>query len=149
MKKIFQLAMGMVFVSNLAIAQNEVDALRYSQLNFGGTTARSAAMAGSFGALGADFSTLSTNPAGIGIYRRSEFTITPSFFNQSTTSNLNGTSLNDSKPNFSFGNVGIVFAHYDPDNKNGWKGFSFGFGYNRTNDFNNRIRCKGKTTTVL
>ena len=146
MKKIFQLAIGGVFLSNLAIAQNEVDALRYSQLNFGGTTARSAAMAGSFGALGADFSTLSINPAGIGIYRKSEISITPSFFNQSTTSNLNGTSLQDSKPNFSFGNVGIVLAHYNADAQNGWKGFSFGFGYNRTNDFNNRIEMQGKNS---
>lgn len=143
MKKIFQLAIGMVFLSDLALAQNEIDALRYSQTNFLGT-ARSSAMAGAFGALGGDFSTLSTNPAGIGLYRRSELTITPSFFNQSTTSDLNGTSLRDSKPNFNFGNAGMVFASYNPDEKNGWKGFSFGFGYNRINNFNNRIEMQGK-----
>src|ERR1035437_11060972 len=124
-------------------AQNEVDALRYSQTNFLGT-ARSAGMAGSFGALGGDFSTLSTNPAGIGLYRKSEITFTPSFFNQSTTSNLNGTSLKDSKPNFNFGNAGIVWASYNPDAQYGWKGFSFGFGYNRMNNFNNRIEMQGK-----
>ncbi|MBL0343571.1 MAG: hypothetical protein IPP71_23575 [Bacteroidetes bacterium] len=47
-------------------AQNEIDALRYSQSMFG-STARSLSMGGAFGALGADFSTLSTNPAGIGV----------------------------------------------------------------------------------
>ena len=51
MKKLIQLAIGGVFLSNLTFAQNEVDALRYSQLTFGGT-ARSTAMAGAFGALG-------------------------------------------------------------------------------------------------
>jgi hypothetical protein len=35
-------------------AQNEDDALRYSNTKFGGT-ARSTAMAGAFGALGSDF----------------------------------------------------------------------------------------------
>ncbi|MBI4947039.1 MAG: outer membrane protein transport protein [Bacteroidetes bacterium] len=144
MKKIFQLAAGVVFSSQLTFAQNSIDALRYSQLTLGGTTARSAGMAGSFGALGGDFSTLSANPAGIGLYRRSEFTFTPSFFNQTTSSNLNGTSLKDSKPDFNFGNIGIIVASYDPDEKNGWKGFSFGIGYNRINDFNNRIEMQGK-----
>lgn len=143
MKKVFQIAIGGMFLTNVALAQNEVDALRYSQLGFLGGTARSAGMAGSFGALGGDFSTLSTNPAGIGIYRRSEITFTPSFFNQSTTSNLNGVSLQDSKPGFNFGNAGIVLSHYNADAENGWKGFSFGFGYNRTNDFNNRTVMQG------
>ena len=35
------------------ISQNDIDAMRYSQTFFGGTS-RSKAMAGSFGALGAD-----------------------------------------------------------------------------------------------
>src|ERR1035437_9082267 len=124
MKKIFQLAIGVVFLSNTTFAQNEVDALRYSQLGFFGGTARSAGMAGSFGALGGDFSTLSTNPAGIGLYRRNEVFFTPSFFN--------------------FGSIGVVLSHYNDEIKNGWKGFSFGFGYNRTNDFNNRMQMQGK-----
>ena len=45
-------------------AQNETDALRYSQ-NFFGGTARSTAMGGAFGALGGDFSSASLLPAGI------------------------------------------------------------------------------------
>ena len=142
MKKVFQFAIGGILLSNIALAQNEVDALRYSQTNFLGT-ARSSGMAGAFGALGGDFSTLSTNPAGIGLYRQSEITFTPSFFNQSTTSNMDGTSLQDSKANFNLGNIGIVFAHYNPDAQSDWKGISFGFGYNRLNNFYNSFEMQG------
>ena len=52
-----------LMVAGATLAQNETDVLRYSQLTFGGT-ARSSAMAGSMGSLGADFSTLSMNPPG-------------------------------------------------------------------------------------
>ena len=138
MKKIFMLAMGGMFLSALSFAQNEIDALRYSQLTHSGT-ARFTAMSGAFGALGGDFSVLSTNPAGIGIYRKSEFTFTPSFFSQKTTSNFKGNMLDDYKYNVNFSNAGIVLAHYESETKNAWKGIMFGFGYNRLNNFNSRI----------
>jgi hypothetical protein len=141
MKKIFHFAIGGILLSNLSIAQNETDALRYSQTTFGGT-ARSNAMGGAFGALGADFSSLSTNPAGIAIYKKSEMTITPSFFNQTSNSNMNGASLQDSKANFNLGNMGFVFAYYNDKAESKWKGVSFGIGYNRMNNFNNRIEMQ-------
>jgi len=124
-------------------AQNEIDALRYSQLVRGGT-ARYTSMGGAFGALGGDFSVLSANPAGIGIYRRSEFTFTPSFFTQKTTSNFKGNFLDDYKYNVNFNNAGIILAYYEPEAKNAWKGISFGFGYNKLANFNNRISMSGK-----
>lgn len=134
---------GGVLLSAIAFAQNEIDALRYSQLNFGGT-ARFSSMSGAFGALGGDFSVLSTNPAGIGIYRRSEFAFTPGFFSQKTTSNFKGNRLDDYKYNVNFSNAGIVLAYYEPETKNEWKGIMFGFGYNRLNNFNQRTSMYGK-----
>ena len=56
------------------ISQNDIDALRYSQTFFGGTS-RSKAMAGSFGALGADGSCMGANPAGIGLYKKGDINI--------------------------------------------------------------------------
>ena len=146
MKIKIMLAMGGVLLSTFTFGQNEVDALRYSQIIYGGT-ARFTSMAGAFGALGGDFSTLSTNPAGIGIYRRSEFTFTPSFFHQQTTSHYNGNVIYDDKSNVNFGNAGIVLSYYEPETKNSWKGVMFGFGYNRINNFNNRISMSGKNST--
>src|SRR5580658_4983078 len=109
MKKHISTAAFLLMVAGTALAQNETDVLRYSQLTFGGT-ARSSAMAGSMGALGADFSTLSVNPAGIGVYRRSEISITPQITFQSTGSTYNGTSSDDQKMNMNLGNIGIVLT---------------------------------------
>ena len=53
-------------------AQDLVDALRYSQIQIQGT-ARSGSMGNAFGALGGDFTSVSINPAGIGLYRSGEF----------------------------------------------------------------------------
>ena len=64
-------------ISNTTVsAQNEIDALRYSTNNILGS-ARYSAMGGAFGSLGGEFSSLSTNPAGLGMYEFSEFTFTP------------------------------------------------------------------------
>lgn len=140
------LVIGGLFSALYSTAQNAIDALRYSQRNYGGT-ARSISMGGAFGALGGDFSVLSTNPAGIAIYRRSELTFTPSFFHQQTTSAYEGISLIDDKSSVNFDNGGIILSYYDSDSKNTWKGLTFGFGYNRMNNFNNRIAISGKSYT--
>ena len=129
----------------VSFAQNEVDVLRYSQLTFGGT-ARANSMAGAFGALGADFSGLSINPGGIGMYRRSELSFTPTIFSQSTSSTYNNVTGDNSKYNFNFGNAGITgtfLNHNLKDGEKGWVSGSIGFGYNRTNNFQNRINIEG------
>jgi len=125
-------------------AQTAVDALRNSQITFGGT-ARYMGMAGAFSAVGADFSTLSTNPAGIGLYKRSEFTISPSVYWAKTSSAYNGSYNEDSKSNFNLSNAGIVIVHDIARQKPGsdWKNMQFGFGVNRYNNFNNRMRIEG------
>ena len=59
-------------VNDKAIAQNETDVLRFSQQIPIGTV-RIIGLCGAYGALGADLSSISGNPAGIGMYRRSDF----------------------------------------------------------------------------
>ncbi len=126
-----------------ATAQNDIDAMRYSQLTFGGT-ARFASMAGSMGALGGDISSLSFNPAGIGIYRKTELSITPSIFGQRTSSTYNDVNASDGKLNFNLGNIGLVATFkMKEENTSGWKSLNFGLGYNKTNNFNNRIDIQG------
>ncbi len=135
-----------------ARSQNDIDAMRYSQITFGGT-ARFASMAGSMGALGGDFSTLSFNPAGIAVYRNSEISITPSIFSQTTSSSYNSVNTSDRKLNFNLGNIGIVTTLNleKKENTSGWKSINFGFGYNRTNNFNKRVSIHGynKTSSLL
>lgn len=123
-------------------AQNEVDALRYSQLLYGGT-ARSVSMGGAFGALGSDFSALSSNPAGMGVYRSSEFMFTPTFsYNTSSAAYFDGT-LDDYKFRMNFSNIGLVATH-NSGRDAGWKTTNFGIGYNRLADFNRYVKIEGK-----
>ena len=134
---------SVLLASCLAKAQSDIDALRYSRLDFGGT-ARFNAMGGAFGALGGDFSSLSTNPAGIAIFRKSEISFSPSFYNANTNSIFNGSSSADGKANFNFGNAGLVLAgHNDENDQSDWRGFAFGVGYNRMANFHNRISVEG------
>lgn len=144
MKK-FILITGLLYlVLSSAFAQNEEDVLRYSSYNVIGT-ARNMGLGGAYGAVGADFSSLSTNPAGIGLYKKSEFTISPSIFFGNTESNYNGRALDDGKNNFALGNVGIVITGQPTDrlDKNPVKNYQFGFGLTRLKDFNNQVIIEG------
>lgn len=142
MKRIFILIPLISAVLSLN-AQNEVDALRYSRLSVVGT-ARYSGLGGAFGALGADFSTLSVNPAGIGLYRGSEFSISPSLNMGSTKSEYLGEKGDDSRTNFSLGNVGFVSVMDAGSPKtSSIRKVMFGFGINRVNSFNNRTIING------
>lgn len=141
MKKFILTILCVSFYIN-CFSQNEIDALRYSQRQYGGT-ARFASMSGAFGALGGDMSTFSLNPAGIGIYRSSEITFSPSFFGKTTSSLYGGNRIDDSKYNVNINNIGIIMSAYNEDSKSAWKGWMFGIAYNRLNNFHNRISMSG------
>jgi hypothetical protein len=142
-KKIALILLVLFGALEIVKSQNEVDALRYSRTTFGGT-ARYMAMGGAFGALGADFSTLSSNPAGIGLYKKSEFSFTPSLYFGKTKSEYNGFQSDDSKTNFNVSNAGMVFST-EPNNheRSILKNLQFGIGLNRINNFNNRMLIQG------
>lgn len=123
-------------------AQNEFDVLRYSSHDFYGD-ARFNAMGGSFGALGANMSSLSVNPGGIGVYKSSDFSFTPAFhYNFTESMTQSGGSDFDGKLNFHFGNVGFVGNFKSSGN---WESVSFGIGYNRTANYSSRISIKSTT----
>lgn len=132
---------GLMLPALLSYSQNEIEALRYSQ-NFPAGTARYTSMGGAFGALGGDISTLTQNPAGIAIYRKSEITLTPSVFSSNSKSSHYGTTAYGSKTNFNFANIGIV-ATFDSGGNNGWVSSSIAFGHNRLNNFNSRFTIEG------
>ncbi len=103
-------------------------------------------LSGAYGAIGADFSTLSSNPAGIGLYRRSEFSITPPLLHiAKTTSTYNNERHDDNKSNFGLGNLGFIltFETKKKLDQNPIRNFQFGVGINRIKDFSNRINIKG------
>lgn len=148
MKKILFIAMLVTAFWIDLTAQTAQDALRYSRIFYNGTS-RFMATAGAFGAVGADFSTLATNPAGLGLYRSTEITISPTFFNSFISTDYNGYHSTDDKLNFALSNFGYVYTFYTgKENRSGGiKSFSVAFGMNRQNDFNNRLYIQGPNYT--
>lgn len=128
--------------SLMIFAQNHEDALRFSRTQTFGS-ARYMAMSGAYGSVGADFSALGVNPAGIGLFRKSEFAFTPLItFNETEASYFGQLNL-DNKYNLGISNLGLVFNGNLSGNNAGWKSIQFGIGYNRINNFNNRVFIQG------
>ncbi len=116
-------------------AVSAMDMFNLSQTQFAFGTARAAAMAGAFTSLGADLSSMSINPAGLGMYRHSEVGITPMLsFGNSKTSGDRFERTNNT--NFGVGNLGFVLKLRE--SATGVTAINFGFGYNRIADFNYR-----------
>ncbi|NOU18363.1 MAG: hypothetical protein HOO91_12475 [Bacteroidales bacterium] len=137
----------LVLLNFYSIAQSPSDALRFSQA-FNGGTARFTSMGGAFGALGGDFGSISYNPAGLGVYRTSEFTLTPSFKSRNINSSFNGSSGEDTRNRTYFDNLGFVLS-FKPsgDSQSGLVNLNLAFGYNRTNDYFTNAFATGNNTS--
>jgi len=140
MNKYLNIAIGAAILLPASVnAQNQVDALRYSQVT-GAATARSLSLGGTGGSYGGDFSSLSINPAGIGIYRSSEVMFTPTLRVNSMNGSYLGSSSSDNNTRAGIANAGAVFTSKlnrgRNQSSNGWQTISFGAGYNRVADFN-------------
>ena len=126
-----------VLFGTAAYAQSAIDAYRLSQPDLKGT-ARYMSMAGAFGALGSDLSTLSHNPAGIGVYRKSDvgFTLDLDLQNSESTSNIGKTSADQTK--FLLNNIGFVWTLKLPSST--CPNLNLGFTYNKSASFNRRYQ---------
>jgi hypothetical protein len=89
------------------MAQGAINAYQASQSELRGT-ARFLSMAGAFGALGGDLSTLTQNPAGIGVYRSSEVGATLDIDFQRSSMASQGYSLMSTQTKASCNNFGYV-----------------------------------------
>jgi len=99
------------FLSPFALvlqAQYAQDALRFSMYNLQGSS-RFVGMGGAMGAVGADFTTASYNPAGIGFFQRQALSLSPGLNWASTESNWL-TRQSDTKSLFQFGSAGLVLT---------------------------------------
>ena len=101
-------------------------------------SAKSMAMGNAMGAVGQDFSSISINPAGLGLFRKPTLTFTPSIISTHTSSELNGNIEYDTKTKVSVNNFGYVGI-----NKTGKNIITWSFGMNRSNNFNNNIYVDG------
>lgn len=109
------------------------DIFNSSTTQFSLGTARSAAMAGAMTSLGADASSMSINPAGMGMYRSNEIVFTPMMTFSRAESNAAAFEGN-SKNRFGIGNFSMVAKLRE--SSTGVTAINMGLAYNRLADFN-------------
>ena len=126
------------------------DMMQFSQQQYVFGTARTAAMGGAFASLGADLSTMSINPAGLGMYRNSEFGFSPSILSTRTNSSSESPYRQgaNGRTRFSPNNAGIAVNVYQGSGD--VTSVTFGFAYNRLADFNTQssIGLYGERSTI-
>lgn len=143
----FKISLSVILMLSCSgvFAQGFVEnALLFSRTRPGGS-ARIQAMGGAQIALGGDYSSALSNPAGLGMYNRSEFTITPGLnFYRSNSTLLGHAGENSSEDSKSVFNIpGLSFVKHFPVEKGGFLGGSFGVSMSRINDFNNAFGYRG------
>ena len=121
-------------------AQDPEDGLRLSWFNPSGTS-RSNALGGAMGSLGGDLCANHINPAGLGLYKSSEFLLTPKFLVQTNKLDYRGTNSTSNNSKSNFGSVGIVLA--EGKKVNNWTSTAFSVTFNQIADFSNRVSFNG------
>lgn len=126
-------------------AQVAYDALRFSFYPEPGGTARTVGVGGAINAFGADFSVLSSNPAGLAAFRRSEFTFSPEIYSVNNKTLLDGNDFNvqhpENRSSLNINNLGLVIVSRPMASK--WKTINFGIGMNRTATFTQTLFFEG------
>jgi hypothetical protein len=136
-------------IASMTFAQSYVEsALLFSRTRPGGS-ARIQGMGGSQIALGGDYSVGLSNPAGLGMYNRSEVTLTPAYSTYDADAEYLGNFNKSSTSKFIIPGVSLVL--HMPMEKNGFVGGSFAISLSRTNDFNRSINYYGdnKETSII
>ena len=146
MRKIISLLCSLLLLCGVAKAQYDsggliidpstitaFDMFNSAHTQFNTITARSAAMAGAMTSLGADASSQSINPAGVGMYRTNELTFTP-MMSFTRAKNSAQPFEGNSKNRFAVGNFGVVVKLRE--SSTGVTAINMGLSYNRLADFN-------------
>ena len=108
MKKLLLLFVGVISMSTIK-AQDITDAVRYSTEGIHGT-ARFRAMSGAFGALGADMSAVSQNPAGSAVFNNSHTSFSITNYGIDNTTEYFGNVNGSTNSNFELNQGGVAFV---------------------------------------
>jgi Outer membrane protein transport protein (OMPP1/FadL/TodX) len=127
------------------------DALRFSQTNYG-SSARFKGMGNAQIGVGGDISSLGGNPAGLGLFTRSEFVFTPEFNGTNINSNYLNTNTSSNKSQINLNQLGVVFhmptyRAKGQDTQKGVVSAVVGIGYNRNNDYGLEANFSGINNT--
>jgi hypothetical protein len=104
-------------------------------------SARILGLGGSQTALGGDYSSALSNPAGLGMFNRSEFTFSLGLADHQTSANYLGTHNDDNRSVFNI--PGLSYVWHMPRQEGSYYGGSLGVSLSRTNDFNRQTLYNG------
>lgn len=107
-KLFFVFSFGLLFSNNFAQSYTE-ELLKYSLTDVNGT-ARSIGVGGAFSTVGADLSCATSNPAGLGLYRSTEISLSLGGVLNSNKATFSNTTVSANKLNINLPHVGAVFA---------------------------------------
>jgi hypothetical protein len=144
MKKAILLIILVSAIFLRANSQNVDDALRYSQVFYNGS-ARFMGMGGAFSALGGDLSSISLNPAGTGVFRSPEISLTlpQMYYNDNSATWNNSTRSNFSNP-WKMGQIGVVINLLPASSRGtGLVNLNLAYSFNRTNNFSENVTIQG------
>lgn len=134
MKKILSI-MAAAMLCTAVSAQETYDNAQLATKDLNGT-ARYVGMGGAMEALGADLSTIGTNPAGIGMFRRSMVAGSFGFNSQQDAKSFG----NANKTNMSFDQAGFVYSMRSGRHSM----LNFGFNYTKSKNFDQILTAAGR-----
>lgn len=126
------MAASLALVSSVAMAQETYENTKLIDNNLNGT-ARYVGMGGAMEALGADLSTIGTNPAGLGLFRKGKADLSFGLVNQTGMNKFNSLS----KTNMSFDQIGVVFNLSKTPNAS----INIGFNYHKSRNFDQLLNA--------
>ena len=132
MKRIYLTVASLVFTSFVAVAQETYENTKLIDNDLNGT-ARYVGMGGAMEALGADLSTIGTNPAGLGLFRKGKADLSFGLVNQTGMNKFNSLS----KTNMSFDQIGVVFNLSKTPNAS----INIGFNYHKSRNFDQLLNA--------
>ena len=132
MKRIYLTVASLAFTSFVAVAQETYENTKLIDNDLNGT-ARYVGMGGAMEALGADLSTIGTNPAGLGLFRKGKNDLSFGLVNQTGMNKFNSLS----KTNMSFDQIGVVFNLSKTPNAS----INIGFNYHKSRNFDQLLNA--------
>ena len=145
MKKQWIFTASFLLVTMGISGQNVYEASKFTQNDLNGT-ARFVGMGGAMGALGADLSTIGTNPAGIGIYRSNDVATSFSFTKLKTESQYGEATYSNDGNHWSYDNLGVVLA-FKIGNITPLRYVNVGFNYHKVASFYRNMSMEGMIST--
>lgn len=133
--KIHHYLLAATLFSLPAAAQETYENARLTGNDLNGT-ARYVGMGGAMEALGADISTIGSNPAGVGLFRRNTLSVSGGLLMQTNGKEF----ANGKKTNTSFDQIGFVYSTRASYRSN----INFGFNYSKGKNFDYILNASGR-----